>query len=67
MGRGVAGYLRSMLPIARWLPRYTLGKLRSDVIAGITVGLMVVPQGLAYATIAGLDHEVQAAMHIRHP
>lgn len=31
--------------------------LFGDAIAGLTVGLMVVPQGLAYATIAGLPHQ----------
>ena len=33
-------------------------QLQSDLIAGITVGLMVVPQALAYASIAGLPPEV---------
>lgn len=37
-----------------WLPQYSMAKLQSDCIAGITVGLMVIPQGLAYANIAAL-------------
>ena len=45
---------RKRLPILQWLPRYNLSKLQSDFIAGITVGLMVVPQALAYASIAEL-------------
>ena len=45
---------RKRLPITRWLPHYSLNKLQSDFIAGVTVGLMVVPQGLAYANIAEL-------------
>lgn len=33
-------------------------QLRSDAIAGLTVGMMVVPQALAYARVAGLEPEV---------
>ena len=32
----------------------------SDFVAGLTVGLMVVPQALAYASIANLPHEVSS-------
>ena len=46
--------LYTYIPITFWLPKYTCGSLLRDIIAGLTVGLMVVPQGLAYATIAGL-------------
>ena len=46
-------------PIVRWAPRYSLFDLQSDITAGVTVGLMVVPQAIAYAGIAGLPHEVQ--------
>ena len=42
------------LPILGWLPYYSVGKLQRDFIAGLTVGLMVIPQGLAYASIAEL-------------
>ncbi|KAH0953098.1 hypothetical protein HN011_003441 [Eciton burchellii] len=43
------------VPILAWLPKYNSEKLLSDIIAGITVGLTVMPQGLAYATLAGLE------------
>lgn len=46
--------LQTYIPITSWLPKYTCESLLRDIIAGMTVGLMVVPQGLAYATIAGL-------------
>lgn len=42
----------------KWLVRYNPRWLLADVIAGLTVGLMVVPQALAYATIARLPHSV---------
>ncbi|XP_031554144.1 sodium-independent sulfate anion transporter-like isoform X1 [Actinia tenebrosa] len=47
--------IKTILPITQWLPRYTCHNLQCDMIAGITVGLMVIPQGIAYATIAGLE------------
>lgn len=46
--------VRTYFPITTWLPNYTCDSLIRDIIAGLTVGLMLVPQGLAYATIAGL-------------
>ncbi|XP_075436151.1 sodium-independent sulfate anion transporter [Ascaphus truei] len=46
--------LQKRLPFLRWLPRYSLLWLQLDVIAGLTVGLTVVPQALAYAEVAGL-------------
>lgn len=47
-------YIRKRFPIVTWLPEYSLRSLQCDLIAGLTVGLMVVPQGLAYAQLAGL-------------
>lgn len=48
------GYLKKRFPITAWLPEYSLKTLQCDIIAGLSVGLMVVPQGLAYAQLAGL-------------
>lgn len=45
------------LPIIQWLPKYSLGALIQDFIAGITVGLTAIPQGIANALIAGLSPE----------
>lgn len=42
------------LPILTWLPQYTTEKAVGDLVAGITVGLTVIPQALAYANIAHL-------------
>ncbi|EDO48275.1 predicted protein, partial [Nematostella vectensis] len=47
-------YTKKRFPIAKWLSKYNLHFLQCDLIAGLTVGLMVVPQGLAYALVAGL-------------
>jgi len=42
------------VPIVHWLPRYQRTWLRLDVIAGLTLWGLVVPEGMAYAGIAGL-------------
>lgn len=41
-------------PILQWMPKYSADDAIGDLIAGITVGLTVIPQALAYAGIAGL-------------
>ena len=56
--RPLSYFLVDRFPLVRWLSQYNLRTLVSDAIAGITVGLMVVPQALAYARIAGLPLEV---------
>lgn len=48
----VVGYLRNLFPPIGWLPRYNLRWLLGDVVAGITIGLVVVPQAMAYALLA---------------
>lgn len=52
---GMVEYLRQVFPSARWIRRYNLHWLAGDAIAGITVGLVVVPQGVAYALLARLS------------
>ncbi|KAI5652189.1 sulfate permease family domain-containing protein [Phthorimaea operculella] len=42
------------VPIATWAPLYSWRKGVSDIIAGVTVGLTVIPQAIAYAGVAGL-------------
>mgnify|MGYP001799517813 CR=1 FL=1 len=48
------GRFRQYLPILGWLPQYQQSHLKGDVFGGITVGIMLIPQGMAYAMIAGL-------------
>uniref|UniRef100_A0A336M1R8 CSON010405 protein n=1 Tax=Culicoides sonorensis TaxID=179676 RepID=A0A336M1R8_CULSO len=47
-------HVEKVIPGARWLRGYNVEYAVSDLIAGITVGLTLLPQGLAYATLAGL-------------
>ncbi|XP_020708385.2 sodium-independent sulfate anion transporter-like isoform X4 [Athalia rosae] len=46
--------VRRRIPIISWLPYYTWDKLLQDCLAGLTVGLTAIPQGIAYAIVAGL-------------
>lgn len=41
-------------PILTWLPHYHKRLLGADVLAGLIVTVMVIPQSLAYALLAGL-------------
>lgn len=40
--------------ILSWLPSYDREAAVSDMIAGITIGLTLIPQSIAYAALAGL-------------
>jgi hypothetical protein len=42
--KGASSFLKSTLPIIDWLPRYNAQWLVGDLIAGFTVGLVVIPQ-----------------------
>ncbi|XP_076248706.1 sodium-independent sulfate anion transporter [Calliopsis andreniformis] len=42
------------IPVLAWLPLYSWSKLLQDTLAGLTVGLTAIPQGIAYAIVAGL-------------
>jgi len=46
--------LKNVIPLLSWLPDYNKKWLRGDLSAGLTVGVMLIPQGMAYAMIAGL-------------
>ena len=55
--------LQHLLPFLNW-PRPDLKLLRDEAVAGFTVGLMVIPQGVAYAALAGMPLQtgIYAAM-----
>lgn len=55
-----AEYLAEKLPIAQWLPHYNYRWVVQDAIAGITVGVMLIPQGkpvLKLLALLGLGGE----------
>ncbi len=51
--RGLTARLRRLLPFLDWFP-VSSGLLRSDLIAGITGALVLVPKAMAYAQLSGL-------------
>lgn len=46
--------LERWLPLVGWIARSDRRSRRADLVAGLTVAAMLVPQGMAYATLAGL-------------
>ncbi|PRQ36083.1 putative SLC26A/SulP transporter [Rosa chinensis] len=46
--------LQYFFTILEWAPRYNLGYLKSDLIAGITIASLAVPQGISYASLANV-------------
>ncbi len=46
--------LRRLLPITAQLERYGPAEARADLLAGLTVALVLIPQSMAYAQLAGL-------------
>jgi sulfate permease, SulP family len=50
--------IRDYLPFLDWLLHYDRRHLSGDVIAGVVVAVMLVPQGMAYAMLAGLPPQV---------
>jgi high affinity sulfate transporter 1 len=49
--------VRRLFPIAEWLPNYERAWLPSDLIGGLTVTAILIPEGMAYAQLAGLGPE----------
>jgi SulP family sulfate permease len=46
--------LKSLFPFLAWFPLVNRSTLRADLLAGLTGAIIVLPQGVAFATIAGL-------------
>lgn len=48
-------FIFKRLPILQWLPAYEARFLLEDIVAGLSVGLTVIPQGIAFAVMANLE------------
>lgn len=46
--------IKQFFPVFEWAKDYSSSALKNDAFAGLTVGIMLIPQGMAYAMIAGL-------------
>jgi len=55
------GHLRTF-PLGAHLRGYNTGALRHDSLAGLNVALLAIPQGMAYAMIAGMAHEATGVL-----
>ncbi len=49
--------MKSLFPFLRWFTLVTKESIKDDVMAGLTGAVIVLPQGVAFATIAGLPPE----------
>lgn len=50
----VANYFIRLFPFLKWIHRYNLQWALGDLIAGITIGAVIVPQSMSYAKLAEL-------------
>ena len=46
--------LQYLAPIFEWAPRYTFEFFKADLISGITIASLAVPQGISYANLASV-------------
>ncbi|KAI7736420.1 hypothetical protein M8C21_016093 [Ambrosia artemisiifolia] len=46
--------LQFFFPIFEWAPNYSFSLLRSDVVSGLTIASLAIPQGISYAKLANL-------------
>ena len=46
--------MKKIFPILNWILKYKPEYFKDDLLAGITVAILLIPQGMAYALIAGL-------------
>ena len=57
MSAGQNAALRRIFPFLSWWPRVNRSSLRADLIAGLVGAVVVLPQGVAFATLAGMPPE----------
>ncbi|KAF7271707.1 hypothetical protein GWI33_010901 [Rhynchophorus ferrugineus] len=63
MAQRVKKTLFKRIHILQWLPKYTSGDIVADFVAGLTVGLTMIPQSVAYAGLAGLTPQYGRYYH----
>ncbi|KAL6586158.1 putative sulfate transporter 3.5 [Orobanche minor] len=54
LGRRSLKIIQYFIPISQWLPKYSLAFFRYDLLAGITIASLAIPQGISYANLAKL-------------
>jgi MFS superfamily sulfate permease-like transporter len=56
-GTKLGNTLKTYIPALDWMPKYDRKFLKSDALAGITTGTVVIPSAMAYASLVGLPPE----------
>ena len=46
--------MKNLFPFLEWIRNYNKSDFSGDLSAGLTVGVMLIPQGMAYSMLAGL-------------
>ena len=64
--KGARDYLKSVFPIINWLPHYNFNWFTADLIAGITIGCVLVPQSMSYAQVATLPAQYGLYLSLIH-
>lgn len=54
--QSVLTFFRQLFPVIEWLPRYNIKEyLLGDIISGLLVGIVSIPQSISYALLASQD------------
>ena len=53
--RATGRYVLDRMPIVRWLPKYSPQWVVNDAVAGTTMGMMLIPQAIIFAALAGIS------------
>src|SRR5512137_311310 len=53
--KGAKGKVRAIFPILTWLPHYKWRDIRFDLIAGIAVAGLIIPESMGIAGVAGVE------------
>ncbi|GER41554.1 sulfate transporter [Striga asiatica] len=54
LGSKTVKTIQYFIPISQWLPKYSLSVFKYDLLAGITIASLAIPQGISYANLAKL-------------
>jgi solute carrier family 26 (sodium-independent sulfate anion transporter), member 11 len=54
--------IKGLVPILQWSRDYDTQTAVGDLIAGVTVALTLIPQSIAYASLAGFEPQVRLAI-----
>lgn len=61
--KNLTKYTKKKIFILQWLPKYSGQDFIGDLLAGITIGLTVIPQSMALASIVGVPAQVKSIMN----